>query len=82
MTEEFLFPLIKLPTLAKFSQKAANLWPYLEQRFLQEEFAQNAAARPDVDGGAVPLLPQEKLGRTVPQGDHFIRVGTLLVLGL
>ena len=54
----------------------------LEERFLGEQFTQDTAAAPDVDGGAVPFLPQEELRRSVPQGDHFVGVGSLLVLSV
>jgi hypothetical protein len=55
---------------------------YLKERSFVEEFSQNAAAGPDVDGGAIPLLAQQQLRRSVPQRNHLIRVRTLLIVRL
>ena len=43
-----------------------------EERFATEELAKDAANGPDVDGGAVHLLADEKLGGTVPAGDDVL----------
>jgi len=34
---------------------------------------------PDVDGGAISLLPQQQFWRPVPQRDHLVRVQALVV---
>ena len=52
---------------------------YLEEWFLLEQLPQNTAAAPDVHGGPVPLLAQQKFRRPVPQRDHLVRVGTRLL---
>ena len=57
-------------------------WGYLKEWTLVEELSQNASARPDVDGGAVAFLAEQKLRRPVPQCYHLVRVWTLLVVGL
>lgn len=53
----------------------------MEHGFFLEQLSQDAAAAPDVDGGTVPLLAKQQLGRSVPQRDDFVRVRPLLVLG-
>ena len=54
----------------------------LKDGFLEEELAEDAAAGPDVDGRAIALLAEKQFGRSVPQRDDFIGVGSLLVLGV
>ena len=55
---------------------------YLEEGLLEKEFAENAAARPDVDRRPVTLLAQEQLWWAVPQRDDLVRVRSFFVLGL
>ena len=54
----------------------------LKQRFLPEQFAQNAATTPHIDGWAVALLAQQQLWRSIPQRDHLVGVRSLTVLGI
>lgn len=40
-----------------------------EERNAEEEFCEDEAHRPDVDGGAVGFGTEEEFGRAVPTGD-------------
>ena len=54
----------------------------LEEGFLGEEFPQDTAAAPDINGRSVSLLSQQKFRRSVPQCDHFVGVRPLFILGI
>lgn len=55
---------------------------YLEEWFLEEEFAKYATAAPDVDGWPISLLTKQQLGRAIPQGDHLVSVRPLSVFSV
>ena len=53
----------------------------LEQRFLGEELAEDAAAAPHVDGGAVTLLAQQQLGGSADNTSVTTHAGILTMRG-
>ena len=53
-------------------KELSELLVCLEQRLLGEQLAQDAAATPHVDGGSVPLLPQQQL-RGSESINHYTR---------
>ena len=52
----------------------------LEQRFLGEELAEDAAAAPHVDGGAVTLLAQQQLGGSADNTSVKTHAGILAMI--
>lgn len=50
-----------------------------EERRAEDEFGEDDAERPDVDGRGVEFRAKEKLGGTVPAGDDVGGHGTLWV---
>ena len=46
-----------------------------EQRVSHGHFGKDASDGPHVNGGAVVTRSKQNLGRTVPEGNHFVRVG-------
>ena len=53
----------------------------LEQRLLGEELAEDAAAAPHVDGGAVTLLAQQQLGGSADNTGVTDHAGILTISG-
>ena len=53
-------------------KELSELLVCLEQRLLGEQLAKDAATAPHVDGGSVPLLPQQQL-RGSESIDHYMR---------
>ena len=53
----------------------------LEQRLLGEELAEDAAAAPHVDGGAITLLAQQQLGGSADNTGVTDHAGILTISG-
>ena len=68
-------------THAADDEQLRELLVGLEQRFLGEEFAEDAAAAPHVDGGAVTLLAQQQLGGSAGNTSVTTHVGILTMIG-
>lgn len=66
----------------RYGLELGHLGIGLEQRTLHKEFAKNAATRPDIDRRTIPLLAQQKLRRTIPQGYYFVRIRTFSIVGV
>ena len=48
----------------------------LKQRLALKEFGENASGTPHVNRCRVPLISNQQLGRSIPQRDDLVRVGS------
>lgn len=69
-------------TQSRYHVQLGHFCVGLKQRFLPEQFAQNATAAPHINGGTVTLFAQQQFWRPIPQRNHFVGVRSLTVFGI
>jgi hypothetical protein len=61
----------------EYFEQLINVTATRKEGHARRHFGKDAADGPDIDGGAVPVRPQQEFRGSVPQGDDFKGVGAV-----